>query len=79
MPVIAILVAVTVLLVPTFLSAYVGVPETVSESPEIRLSVNVTDALIVPSYVLLLSVKPNVIGFCVMSAVVVGAPTVVTV
>ena len=72
-------VAVTVLLVPAFLSGYVGVPETVNESPEILVSVNDTDALAFPSYVLLLSVNPRVIGLCVMSAVVVGAPLVVMV
>ena len=73
------LVAVMVLLAPTFLSAYVGVPETVRESLEIRVSVKETDALTVPSYVLLPTVNPSVMGRCVMSAVVVGAPVVVMV
>ena len=54
--------AVTVLFAPTFLSANVGVPETVKRSPEIRVSVNETDALTVPSYVRLLSVNPSVMG-----------------
>ncbi len=72
-------VAETVLFVPTFLSGYVGVPETVKISPEILVSVKETEALTVPSYVLLLNVKPSVMGRCVMSAVVVGAPVVVMV
>ena len=67
--------AVTVFTVPTFLSENVAVPLTEKVSPEIRVSPYVTDATSFPSYVLDVGVMEIVTDLRVISAVVVGAPT----
>ena len=75
-PVKVIPVAVTVFPAAAFLSENVAVPDAVKESPEIRVSWYVTDAVSVPSYVLEDAVMLMVTERRVMSAVVVGAPEI---
>ena len=65
------LTAVTVFAFPTFLSLKVGVPVTVRESPETRLSAYSTLAVVVRSYTLSLAVMVTANDRRVMLAVVV--------
>jgi hypothetical protein len=66
--------AVTVFELPTVLEENVGVPLTVKMSPDTRLSAYTTDAVVDPSYTLLLAVivtfKDRDVMFAVAVAVV---------
>jgi hypothetical protein len=66
------LAAVTVFEFPTDFEANVGVPATVTSSPDTRLSPYTTVAVVVPSYTLLLAVMVTVNARAVMFAVAVA-------
>jgi hypothetical protein len=73
-PLIEIPFEVTVFVFPTVFDENVAAPVTLKRSPETRLSVYDTDAVSVPSYVLLFAVMVTFNVRTVMSAVVVGDP-----